>query len=135
MQVLFWLFWRRVSMEEKILTCIRCPMGCRLEVDVENNEVLSVRGNTCKRGETYAKKEVIDPVRTVTSTVRVKGGEISQVSCKTSMDVKKDKVMDVMRALKNVEVLAPISIGDVLIKNVAGTESDIIATRDIRKIG
>ena len=117
-------------MEVKTLTCIRCPMGCLMSVHVENNKVVSVSGNTCKRGDTYAKKEVTDPVRTVTSTIKVSGGDIAQVSC----DVKKDRVMDVMRALKGVKTTAPVSIGDVLIKDVAGTGVDIIATKDIKKI-
>jgi len=105
-----------------------------MSVHVENNKVVSVSGNTCKRGDTYAKKEVTDPVRTVTSTIKVSGGDITQVSCKTSTDVKKDRVMDVMRALKGVKTTAPVSIGDVLIKDVVGTGVDIIATKDIKKI-
>ena len=133
-QVPFWLHWRKIDMEVKTLTCIRCPMGCLMSVHVENNKVVNVSGNTCKRGDTYAKKEVTDPVRTVTSTIKVSGGDIAQVSCKTSTDVKKDRVMDVMRALKGVKTTAPVSIGDVLIKDVAGTGVDIIATKDIKKI-
>lgn len=118
-------------MELKTLTCIRCPIGCLLNVKVDDNEVLDVTGNNCKRGEIYARKEVINPVRTVTSTVKVLNGSIAQVACKTSKDIPKDKIFDVMRELKGVIIPAPVGIGDVIIKNVAGTEADIIATREI----
>ena len=57
------------------LTCISCPLGCPLKVETDGQgQVLSVSGNTCKRGEAYGKKEVAAPTRTVTSTVRLVGG-------------------------------------------------------------
>ena len=67
-------------METRNLTCIGCPLGCALTVEMENNEVVSVTGNTCKRGDVYARKEVTHPTRIVTSTVRVENGEIAMVS-------------------------------------------------------
>lgn len=118
-------------MEYKNLTCIRCPMGCLLNVEVEGSEVLKVTGNNCKRGDVYARKEVVNPVRTVTSTVKVFNGDIAQAACKTSRDIPRDKIFQVMRELKGVLIPAPVKIGDVIIKNVAGSEADIIATREI----
>ena len=108
------------------LTCIGCPMGCPLIVTMEDGAVASVTGNTCPRGDAYARKEV-----TVTSTVRVTGGTLAMVSCKTRSDIPKGKIFDVVRALKDVEVPAPITIGQVLAENVAGTGVDIIATKNI----
>ena len=64
------------------LTCIGCPMGCLLTVTMEAGEVISVTGNTCKRGDIYARKEVTNPTRIVTSTVRVTGGDADMVSVK-----------------------------------------------------
>ena len=115
-------------METRELTCIGCPMGCPLTVEIENNEVKSVAGNTCKRGEDYAKKEVTNPTRIVTSSVRVKGGDRVSVSCKTKSDIPKSKIFDVARALKDVEAVAPVRIGDVLVEDVAGTGVQIVAT-------
>ena len=66
--------------QTKNLTCIGCPMGCSVTVTMENNEVTSVTGNTCKRGDDYARKEVTHPTRIVTSSVRVIGGRIPMVS-------------------------------------------------------
>ena len=113
------------------LTCIGCPMGCTLIVTMEYGAVASVTGNTCPRGDAYARKEVTAPTRIVTSTVRVTGGTLAMVSCKTRSDIPKGKIFDVVRALKDVEVPAPITIGQVLAENVAGTGVDIIATKNI----
>ena len=113
------------------LTCIGCPMGCPLTVELENGAVTAVYGNTCPRGDAYARKEVTAPTRIVTSTVRVTGGTLAMVSCKTRSDIPKGKIFDVVRALKDVEVPAPITIGQVLAENVAGTGVDIIATKNI----
>ncbi|MBB5182297.1 DUF1667 domain-containing protein [Catenisphaera adipataccumulans] len=118
-------------METKHLTCIGCPMGCSITVEMEGSEILSVTGNTCKRGDIYARKEVTNPTRIVTSTVRVTGSDLTNmVSCKTEHDIPKDKIFDCVKALKGVTVKAPIKIGDVLVENVAGTGVNIIATKN-----
>ena len=118
-------------MENRDLICIGCPMGCMITVSMENGEVVSVTGNTCKRGDTYARKEVTNPTRIVTSSVRVTGGVLPVVSVKTKEDIPKEKIADCMKALKEVTVKAPVHIGDVLLSDVAGTGVDIIATKEI----
>ena len=118
-------------MEERNLTCISCPMGCSLTVVMEQGTVVSVSGNTCKRGDIYARKEVTDPTRIVTTTVRVEGGEAEMVSVKTKEDIPKGKIFDCVRALKDVTVKAPIHIEDVILSDVAGTGMDIVATKEV----
>ena len=120
-------------METRELICIGCPLGCPLTVTLENNQVTSVTGNTCPRGDAYARKEVTNPTRIVTSTVRVSGGVSPMVSCKTASDIPKGKIFEVTECLKDVLVPAPVAIGDVLLRNVAGTGVDIIATKNIEK--
>ena len=117
-------------MEKIELTCINCPMGCPLTVTMENGQVTSVTGNTCKRGEVYAKKEVTNPTRIVTSSVGVEGGKSLRVSVKTREDIPKGKIFDIVKELKGVTVKAPVAIGDVILENVAGTGVDIIATKE-----
>lgn len=121
-------------MSTQELICIGCPMGCNLTVTTAEDHSLTVTGNTCPRGEDYAKKEMTDPRRIVTSTVRVKGGHLPAVSVKTAADIPKGKIADCMKALKTVTVEAPVSIGQVILKNVAGTGVDIIATKNITAI-
>ena len=120
-------------MEKKSLICIGCPMGGALSVTLENGEVTEVTGNTCKRGDIYARKEVTNPTRIVTSTVKVSGGALAMVSVKTKTDIPKGKIFDCVRALKTVCVKAPVHIGDVILENVADTGVDIIATKNVEK--
>ena len=121
-------------MEKRELICIGCPLGCPLTVTLENGEVTSVTGNTCPRGDAYARKEVTNPTRIVTSTVRVEGGVYAMVSCKTEADIPKGKIFDITEELKAVCVKAPVSIGDVLLANVAGTGVNVIATKNIASL-
>ncbi len=118
-------------METRNLTCIGCPLGCSLTVTLENNEVTAVNGNTCPRGDAYARKEVTNPTRIVTSSVKVDGGVLPVVSVKTKADIPKSMIFDCTNALKDVAAKAPVHIGDVLLSNVAGTGVDIIATKNI----
>lgn len=118
-------------MEKRNLICIGCPMGCPLVVTMDHGEVVSVEGNTCKRGAVYGKKEVTNPTRIVTSTVRVSGGSIPVVSVKTREDIPKKKIFDCIKALKEIEVAAPVNIGDVVLRDVAGTGVDVVATKNV----
>ena len=120
-----------MSMSTVNLICIGCPLGCPLTVEMEGKEVKSVTGNTCPRGVAYAQKELTNPPRIVTSTVRVAGGKLAMVSVKTQSDIPKDKIFDCVKALKDVEVTAPVKIGDVIVENVAGTGVNVIATKNV----
>lgn len=115
------------------LTCIRCPIGCMLTVTEDRDGTIIVTGNTCNRGEEYGKKETTDPTRIVTSTVKVKNGIRPVVSVKTKGDIPKGKIGDCMKALKGIEAEAPVRIGDIILKNVAGTGVDIVATKNINR--
>ena len=118
-------------METIRLICIGCPMGCPLEVEKEGGTVVSVRGNSCPRGDAYARKEVTHPTRVVTTTVRVRGGTLPMAPCKSRSDLPKDKIFEVIRALKAVEVTAPVTIGQVILPDAAGTGVDVIATKSV----
>ena len=118
-------------MEKRNLICIGCPMGCPLVVMMDHGEVVSVEGNTCERGAVYGKKEVTNPTRIVTSTVRVSGGSIPVVSVKTREDIPKEKIFDCIKALQEIEVAAPVNIGDVVLRDVAGTGVDVVATKNV----
>ncbi len=118
-------------MDNKNLICIGCPLGCTLTVTIGDGEVVTVTGNTCKRGVDYARKEVTHPTRIVTSTVCVKGGAIPMVSVKTQNDIPKEKIMDIMHCINSLTVEAPVHIGDVLLTDIAGCNVDLIATKDV----
>lgn len=113
------------------LTCIGCPLGCAVRVEMSAGEIVSVTGYTCKRGEQYAVKEVTDPTRIVTSTVRLEGKDHLVVPVKTEKDIPKKKIMECVAALKDVSVSPPVHIGQVILENAAGTGVSVIATKDI----
>ena len=114
-------------MERKI-TCIICPRGCSMTV-TQDEKGLRVTGNTCPKGEKYAMDECTNPVRTVTSTIRVNNRKDTMVSVKTAAPIPKGSMMDVMALLRKTTVSAPIDIGDILITDVFGTT--VIATKAV----
>lgn len=118
-------------MEKKELICIGCPLGCMVSVEMDGGEIKNISGYTCKRGEDYARKEMTNPTRIVTSTVVVEGGHLDMVSVKTENDIPKGKIFDCVKALKGIRVNAPVHIGDVIVKDVAGTGVNMIATKEI----
>ncbi len=120
-------------METRELTCIGCPMGCQITVKLDQGEVASVEGNTCNVGDRYARKEVTNPTRVVTSTVVIHSGDKARLSVKTGSDVPKSSIFEVMKAINAVSCEAPKHIGDVIIQNVCGTGADVIATRNVEK--
>lgn len=118
-------------MEIRELTCIGCPLGCALTVTMDGKEIREVKGNTCVKGDIYARKEVTNPTRIVTTTVRVEGGKVPMINVKTQSDIPKDKIFDCVAALKGLTVKAPVTIGDVILANVAGTGVNIVAAGNV----
>lgn len=118
---------------KKEITCIVCPIGCRILVNTDGKHFELLDGNKCKRGIDYARNEALDPRRMLTSSVFVKGGEWPLVSVKSSKSIPKDKIYDVLKEIKNTKVTAPIKLGQPIIKNVSNTKIDILATKSIKK--
>ena len=110
------------------LTCVECPMGCDITVTVDNGVVVSVEGNTCKRGKLYAENEVVCPKRVLTTTVKSHSGKM--VPVKTDKPVEKAKTLEYMKESAKIVVDLPIKIGDVVKENfVEGV--NLIATDNI----
>lgn len=118
-------------MEKRELTCIGCPMGCSLMVTLENAAVTTVEGNICKRGDEYARREVIAPTRMLTTTLPVLGGDRATVAVKTKGEVPKSVLMDCARALRDAKVTAPVKAGDIVYPNILGTGIDVIAVKAV----
>ncbi len=121
-------------MEKQVrVTCIVCPMGCTVTVTIRNGEIVSIEGNRCPRGADYAREEVLEPKRVVMTVLRVRGGDLPVVSVKTSRPVPKKLIPAIMRELAKIELEAPVSIGQTVVRNILGTGVDIVATRNIAK--
>ena len=109
----------------KNLTCIECPVGCSIEVELEKGEVTSVKGNACPRGKLYAEAEVVCPKRVVTSTVRAENGEMIPV--KTDRPVRKDAVFQVMKIINATTCRMPVAIGQVLVENISDDANLVVS--------
>ena len=114
------------------LVCINCPRGCHLNVEKINDEIV-VSGNTCPRGKTYAVNELTNPLRVLTTTVSVESEYEERLPVISSAPLPKDRVMDVVKALKEVSVSAPVKMKDVIVKNILGLDIDIIASKTIKQ--
>ncbi len=112
------------------ITCINCPVGCRLAVEMENGQVVSVTGNTCPRGVTYAKQECVDPLRMVTAVVPIEGSA-APLSVKTKTPIPKKEIKNCMKELAAAKLAAPVKAGTVVVANVCGTGVDVIATKSV----
>lgn len=113
----------------KELTCIVCPVGCRLKIDLDND--YSVVENRCERGIEYGRQEIINPKRMVTSTIIIEGGIYTRLPVKTSASIPKNLIFDVMKEINKIKVKSPVKMGDVILSNILGTGFDILASRDM----
>lgn len=120
-------------MIEKLI-CITCPMSCRLTMDFDGFSVENIKGNTCKRGEEYARKELLHPTRMLTSTVRVSKAIYNRLPVITSKDIPKDQMFKVMQEIDKVSVEAPVEYNQIVIANVCDLGVDIVASRSMKEI-
>ena len=118
---------------KKEMICIVCPLGCSLTVDYTQRAIQSIEGNQCKLGLEYAEKEIFNPERTLTTTVRVQHGHLPLVSVRSNKPLPKERLFDAMNLLAKIEVEAPIRIGDKIVENLFNTGVDAVATKNIEK--
>lgn len=118
----------------KTYTCIVCPNGCEIDVEYEDGQLLACSGNLCKRGEEYVSQEIRDPRRTIASCVLVQGGELPLVSVRLTKPVPRDRIFDVMALIHTLKLQAPVAAGTVIVSDVLGLGSDLIATRNVRAV-
>lgn len=116
----------------KELVCITCPKGCRLLADDAGN--VSIIGSGCQRGIDYAKKEMTNPTRVITSTVHIEGATIDRLPVKTDKDIPKSSIFAAMELLDGLIVYAPVKTGDIIVRDILGTGSNWVATRTLHKM-
>ena len=114
----------------KTITCICCPKGCLVTLDTDNPEG-TIKGFSCPQGREYALRELTCPMRTISTTVEIKGGLHPRIPVKTNGDIPKEKIFEVMEEINKISVTSPVKCGDVLIENVLGTGINVGACRDM----
>lgn len=130
-KILFWSSSVRLVNKMR-LTCIICPLGCTLDLEVENKEIKKITGNGCKRGISFAQTEFHNPQRMVTTIVSLEGGEYPFLPVISEGEVPKKDLKECMDFLQKVKVKAPIKMGDIVAKNIVGTGVNIIAAKTAR---
>jgi len=116
---------------ERNITCIVCPIGCKILIKTDGTQFEIVEGNKCKRGIEYARSEALDPRRMLTTSVLVNDGEWPLASVKSSKPVPKEKLFSVLKEIGGTAVKAPVNSGQIIIKNTANTGIDIVATKTV----
>ncbi len=111
---------------KKKITCIGCPLGCEISVAISDGKISSITGYSCRKGEEYAREEVTDPRRVLTTTIPLKTGGL--VSVKTDRPVKKGMLLDCMKKINEAVAEHPVEIGDVLVEDILGTGANVVAT-------
>lgn len=118
----------------KEYTCIICPNSCEIEAEIEGIKVISIEGATCDKGKDYVEQELIDPQRNISTTVLVNNGNILQVSVRLTNTIPKAKIFEVMSEIKQVRLDAPVEIGQIVIENILGLNSHVIATKKVDRL-
>lgn len=125
--------------EEKFpMTCIICPMGCTMEVTTQKDgsslTVSKVTDNGCKRGPEYVEKELLNPTRTLTTTITVTSGDLTVVPVKTHGEVPKNMLFQCMEVIRRTSVKAPVNTGDILLYDILGTGINVVSCAKVNKI-
>lgn len=116
------------------LVCIVCPNGCELYAKSDaNGRVVTVEGAMCARGKEYAKQECFDPHRNIATSVIVEGGELPLASVRLTNPIPKRCIFEVMDAIHACRLSAPVQVGQVVLSNVLGLDTNVIVTRAVEK--
>ena len=119
--------------EEREFICVTCPVGCAVRARIDRGELLEVTGQACERGVAFVREEITAPKRTLTTTVRVKGGTLPLVPVRSSAPLPKEFLAPVVKRLSEVALEAPVAEHQVVLANVLGTDVDIITTRSLTR--
>jgi len=123
----------RMNVEKKHFTCVICPLGCEIDVELQGGNVVSMEGNKCQKGKEFVLQELEEPMRILTTTVPIKGAKWAMLLVRTDKAIPKRLLFKVIEQLADIELQAPIKMYDVILKNTAGTGANIVATRNMKR--
>ena len=115
------------------ITCIICPIGCKIQVQTSGNQILHIDGEKCRRGLDYAQSEALDPRRVLTTSVVIDKGEWPLVSVKTTKPVPKSQLFTILKEIRKIHLCAPVSCGQVLFSNICDSSIDVVATKTVKR--
>jgi len=118
-----------MATEKKHFICVVCPIGCEIDIVHDGSKIISMEGNKCERSEEFVSQELIEPMRILTTTVRIQGSRWAVIPVRTDKSVPKRLFPSMMRQLRHIKVQTPVNMLDVVVRDVLGTGANIIATR------
>ena len=121
-----------MAIEKKHFTCVTCPIGCEIDVELQDGNVVSMEGSKCKKGKEFVLQELEEPMRILTTTVRIQGARWAMLPVRTDKPIPKRLLFRVIEELANIELQAPAKMSDVIVGDIAGTGADIVATRNMK---
>ncbi|MGB2800310.1 MAG: DUF1667 domain-containing protein [Dehalococcoidia bacterium] len=123
-----------MDVEKKQFTCVICPIGCEIDVELQDSNVVSIEGSKCAKGKEFVSQELKEPMRILTTTIRVKGAKWAMLPVRTDKPIPKRLLFSVIEELAGIELQAPVQMSDVIIRDIAGTEANIVATRNMKRV-
>jgi CxxC motif-containing protein len=123
-----------MNVEKKHFTCVICPLGCEIDVELQGGNVVSMEGNKCQKGKEFVLQELEEPMRILTTTVPIKGAKWAMLPVRTDKAIPKRLLFKVIEQLADIELQAPVKMYDVILKNTAGTGANIVATRNMKRM-
>jgi len=118
-----------MATEKRHFVCVVCPIGCEIDVVHDGSKIISMEGSKCKKSEEFVSQELVEPMRILTTTVRIQGSRWPVIAVRTDKSVPKRLFPRIMRQLKRIKLQAPVNILDVVVRDIIGTGANIIATR------
>ena len=122
-----------MAVERKHFTCVTCPVGCEIDVELQDSDVVSIEGSKCAKGKEFVLQELQEPMRILTTTIPIKGAKWAMLPVRSDEPIPKRLFFQVIRELANIELHAPVKISDVIVEDIAGTGANIVATRNMRR--
>ena len=118
-----------MAAEKKHFVCVVCPIGCEIDVVHDGSKIISMEGNKCEKSEEFVSQELIEPMRILTTTVRVQGSRWPVIPVRTDKAVPKRLFPRIMKQLRRIKLQAPVNMLDVVVRDIAGMGANVIATR------
>lgn len=120
---------------KKEFTCTLCPRGCEIVVETDHGQIESITGSHCPKGREYAAQEITAPMRGVTTSILVEGGELPLASVKLSRAIPKERIFNVMTEIRRIKKHAPVKEGEVVLSNILGLGADVVVTKTVNRAG
>ena len=117
--------------EKKHFVCVVCPIGCEIDVVYEGSKIISMEGNKCEKSAEFVTQELIEPMRILTTTVRIQGSRWAVLPVRSDKAIAKRLFPRIMKQLRRVKLQAPVSMLDVVARDIMHTGANIIATRSM----